>query len=198
MIGWVGKWELLAPRGLTETGRIRQFQNRTVERLGLVAYEHAAYTLQELRAAVEAAYTQGSGEVADSLDYRITATRDGIQVEFLVGTNHIVFLTALAGRPYRSPGHVIRAKSTRTLRFFWKSPTGGGAPGVYAFRQVHWRTRAGRDVISDVLSEHAQQFQRAMIAAHDDAFAQFAQNELQLKTRSTRVGVSAGSGIPPQ
>lgn len=83
------------------------------------------------------------------------------------------------------------------LRFYWKNPPGGGS-GVYAFRRVHWRTRIGRDVIAETLSAGAQQFQQAMIAEHDAALVDFMQNELQLDTRSTRVSVRSGSGIPPQ
>lgn len=198
MINTVGKWEVLAPAGLTETGRIRRFQNRTVDRLGSLAQQLAAQTYSELVSAVEGAYQQGEGTVASTLQYRVTRSRDEIAVEFVSGARHIVYLTGLVGGPFRPQGHIIRARGGRMLRFFWKNPMGGGSPGVYAFRQVHWRTRVGRDVMGEVLSSGAQTFQRAMIAAHDDALVDFVQNELQLNTRSTRVGVSASSGIPPQ
>lgn len=188
----VGQWRVLAPAGLTETGRIRRFQNRTVQRLGQLAQQLAAETYEELVSAAESSYQEGSGTVASTLQYRVVTNRDEITVEFTSGARHIVYLTGLAGGAFNPQGHVIRARNARQLRFFWKNPIGGGAPGVYAFRQVHWRTRVGRDVLGEVLSAGAQRFQRAMIAAHDAALLDFVQNDLQLNTRSTRVGVTAG------
>lgn len=189
----LGQWRILAPAGLTQTGRIRRFQSRTVERLGQLAQQLAAKTYEELVSAVETSYQEGHGTTADTLQYRVTRSRDEITVDFVSGARHIVYLTGLAGGAFQPQGHIIRARNAKQLRFFWKNPIGGGAPGVYSFRQVHWRTRVGRDVIGEVLSSGAQQFQRAMIAAHDAALVDFVQNELQLNTRSTRVGVSSAT-----
>jgi hypothetical protein len=196
--GALGQWKVIAPPGLTGTGRIRRFQERTVRRLGEVAEQIASETNEELRAVVESTYTEGTGALADTLQYRVNKSRDEINVEFVAGTRHVVYLTALAGQPTASPGHKI-PRAGKGVRFFWKNPLQGGAPGVYSFRSVKWRTRQGRgDVMSQVLSAGALRFQRAMIAAHEAALVEFVQNELQLNTRSTRVGVTAGSGIPPQ
>lgn len=191
MINFIGQWNVVPPAGLTDTGRIHQFQNRTVQRLGDMGESIASDVFTQLLQAVEAAYQEGSGAVAQSLQYRVERTRDGVSVEFSAGTNHLVYLTALAGQPFSPQGHIISANSAKKLRFYWKNPIGGGAPGVYAFRQVHWRTRVGADVMTDVLSAGAQAFQRAMIGAHDAALVDFVQNELQLNTRSTRVGVTS-------
>jgi hypothetical protein len=188
-----GQWRTIAPPGLSQTGRIRRFQNRTVQRLGQVAQQLAARTYQELVSVVESSYQEGEGTLAGSLQYRVTTSRDEISVEFVSGARHIVYLTGLVGGAFNPQGHIIRARNARQLRFFWKNPTGGGAAGVYSFRQVHWRTRVGQDVIGQTLSAGAQEYVRAMIAAHDDAFVEFQQNELQLSTRSTRVGVTTNS-----
>jgi hypothetical protein len=199
VIPWVGKWNVLTPPGLTGTGRIRRFQERTVARLRATAEQIAAQTYQELITGVDNIYREGSGELASTLQYRVDATRDGVEVTFMAGTRHLVFLTALAGQPLMSPGHKIpRLASSRGVKFFWKNPPGGGGAGVYSFRQVNWKTRFGRDIMAEVLSDGAQQFQRAMIAAHDDALVEFTQNELQIDTRSARVSTGGGSGIPPR
>lgn len=198
-VGPLGTWTMLAPAGLTSTGRIRQFQDRTVQRLQGLAQEVAAPVFAELQQVVEQNYREGTGELAGTLQYKVTASRDGVEVSFSAGTNHVVYLTALAGNPTTSPGHWITAHGSK-LRFFWKNPTDGGKSGVYAMKRVFWKPRltGGRDVIGDVLLRGAQTFEQKMIRAHEQGLVQFVQENAQPATRSPRVTAFTGNDIPPQ
>ena len=187
----VGSWETLPPPGLTDTGRIHRFQNRTVARLQAAAETIAQQTFNQLLRTVQATYREGSGDLAASLQYRVEATRDGVNVEFTGGTNHIVYLTAVAGAPIASPGHFI--PHVGRSRFYWRNPLYGKSPGMYTFmaqRPAFWRPRRGAgDVISDVLGAGAQLFTRTMINEHERALVEFVQNDLAPVTRSPRVNV---------
>lgn len=199
--GAVASWEILPPAGLTQTGRIRQFQNRTVERLEQRSEQLARDALAELKAEVAATYKEGSGTVGRTLQYRVTASRDGVQVDFLAGGRELVFLTGLAGEPFRSEGHVIPlggGHRGRYLRFFWKNPPGGDPPGVYRMQEVHWRTRQGRDVIAEVLRDHAVRFEQEMVRTHETALIQFVQENAQPATRSPRVSAFRENQIGPR
>lgn len=179
-------WSVLAPGGFTDTGKIHKFQERTVARLQAQANEIASAAFLDLQRGVEETYQQGSGELVRSLQYKVTATRDGVQVEFSAGGRHLVFLTALAGLPFASPGHMIESHRSG-LRFFWKDPPGGDGPGVYHMPRVFWHTRFGRDVMSEVLSDHAVRFEQEMIKAHDTALIEFLQEGYEPMSKSPRV-----------
>lgn len=197
--GAFGTWEIVAPPGLTDSGRIRSFHQSTLDRLRAVAEQYAGRTFQKLLAGVEETYTEGEGTVLGHLQYKVERTANGIQVNFMGGGRHLVYLTALAGEPFPSPGHFI--PKAGVSRFYWKNPLYGLPEGMYRFtraRPAFWRTRQGRDVITEVLSEGAEQFSQAMIAEHRSAVVNFVQNDLRAPSRSPRVNVAAGSGIPPQ
>lgn len=196
--GTLGYWEVLPPPGLTDEGRIRRFQDRTVQRLQARANELSANTEQALISAVLANYREGEGTVASTIQRRVTATRDGISVEFTAGGRHLVFLTAMAGLPFKSPGHQIPQRGRS--RFFWARPLHGLPPGMYSFtpeKPAMWKTRREGDPIADVLGAGAQAFTQAMIREHEAALVEFVQNDLAVATRSPRVNVAAGSGISP-
>lgn len=179
-------WSMLVPAGLTQTGRIRKFQQRTVERLQVQANEIAQAAFFDLQRGVEETYQEGSGELAASLQYKVTADRNGVRVEFSAGGRHLVYLTALAGMPFASPGHEITSHRS-DLTFFWKHPTEGGPAGVYRMPRVFWHTRFGRDVMSEVLSDHAVRFEQDMLRAHDTALIEFLQEGYEPMSRSPRV-----------
>lgn len=200
LFGPVGIWTVAPPAGLTQTGAIRRFQDRTVQRLQEAARGIAQPTLEQLQATVREFYQEGSGELLSTLQYRIDATRDGVDVSFLAGTNHLVYLTALAGEPTVSPGHWITKHGQGKLRFFWKNPPGGGGPGVYGFRTVEWKPRrtGGADVIAQVLGRGAAMFERVMIDTHERALVEFIQQNAEPATRSPRVSISTENIISPQ
>lgn len=196
---FVARWEVLAPPGLTDTGRMRRFQDRTVQRLQARAEQISDDTLKSLKAGIAATYREGEGTLLRSVQKRVVASRDGISVEFVAGGRHLVYLTALAGEPFPSPGHEIpqRGKS----RFFWRNPLHGLPSGVYTFtpqRPAQWKTRRGVDIIAERIGAGAQQFTQAMIREHEAALVEFVQNDLAPVTKSPRVNVTQGSGIPPQ
>lgn len=183
----IAGWNVLAPAGLTNTGRIRKFQQRTVERLQQQANEIAQAAFLDLQRGVAETYQQGEGTLLGSLQYKVVADRDGVRVQFSAGGRHLVYLTAMAGEPFPSPGHYIEGHRGG-LRFFWKDPPGGGGPGIYhMFRPVFWHTRMGRDVIAEVLSDHAVRFEQEMISAHDTALVEFLQEGYEPVSRSSRV-----------
>lgn len=197
--GTIGRWEVLAPPGLTDAGRIRKFQDRTVARLNAVAEQISDETLASLKAGIAATYREGDGTLISTVQKRVVATRTGISVEFSAGGRHLVYLTALAGEPFKSPGHFI--PHTGTSRFFWKHPLHGLPPGMYTFshqRPAFWRPRNPNDVIAERLGAGAQLFTNAMIREHQAALVEFVQNDLAPVTRSPRVNVASGSGIAPQ
>jgi hypothetical protein len=189
--GTIGVWQINPPPGLTDTGRIRRFQDRTVARLKDRALEIARPAFEELVRTVESTYTEGTGNLAENLMYDVQATRDGISVAFGVAGDvpEVVFLTALAGLPVASPGHWIAPRNAPKMVFFWKNPPGGSGPGVYAFRTpVFWRPRAeAGDVIAEVLGSHAVRFEQEMVRAHEEAVLEFQQENAEQSTRSTRV-----------
>jgi hypothetical protein len=169
-------WAVFAPDGFTATGKIHKFQQGTVERLQAQANEIASAALADLLRGVEETYQQGEGTLASTLQYTITADRTGVVVQFSAGGRHLVYLTALAGEPEASPGHFITGHRRNGLTFYWKDPPSNmGSPGVYSMPQVWWRTRFGRDVLSEVLSDHAVRFEQDMLAAHDRALVEFLQ-----------------------
>jgi hypothetical protein len=197
--GSLGRWEVLAPPGLTDTGRIRRFQDRTVARLKATAEQISDDTLQSLLQGIAATYREGEGTLLRTVQKRVIAGRDGVSVEFLAGGRHLVYLTALAGEPFPSPGHFIPHNGRS--RFYWKHPLHGLPPGMYSFnaqKPAFWKTRQGRDVIAERLGAGAQQFTNAMIREHEAALVEFVQNDLAPVTRSPRVNVASGSGIAPQ
>lgn len=200
VFGAVGVWSVIPPAGLTGTGAIKRFQDRTVERLQAAAKGIAAETFDQLQATVRDFYQEGSGELLSTLQYQIEATRDGVEVVFLAGTNHLVYLTALAGEPTASPGHYITKHGAGKLRFYWKNPLQGGPPGVYGFRTVEWRPRrtGGADVIGQVLGQGQQRFERVMLDTHQRALLEFIQENAEPATRSTRVSISTENIIGPQ
>lgn len=198
MYGAIATWRVLPPAGLTDKGRIRRFQDRTVARLSeqTRAIVEQAYT--ELLAGIESIYTEGTGELAGTVHVQYKASRDGISVDFVAGTNHLVYLTGLAGvAPFNPEGHMIYPRRAKRLRFFWKNPLHGmGPPGVYEFgkRGVQWKTRRGVDVMGNIMGDYANRFQRAMIATHETALTEFVQNELQNVTRSPRISIGSFNG----
>lgn len=200
IFGPIGIWSVLPPAGLTQTGAIKRFQDRTVQRLQEAAQGIAAKTFEELQKTVAEFYKEGTGELLSTLQYRVEATRDGVEVAFLAGTNHLVYLTALAGEPVASPGHWITKHGQGKLRFFWKNPPGGEGPGVYGFRTVLWKPRltGGADVIGDVLRVGQAQFERVMVDTHERAVIEFIQQNAEPATRSSRVGISTENVISPQ
>lgn len=200
LFGPIGVWSVLPPAGLTQAGAIKRFQDRTVERLQAAAQGIAAKTFEELQKTVADLYQEGSGELLSTLQYRIEATRDGVEVVYLAGTDHLVYLTALAGEPVASPAHWITKHGQGKLRFFWKNPTGGGGPGVYGFRRVEWKPRrtGGADVIAEVLGVGQQQFERVMLDTHQRAVLEFIQQNAEPATRSSRVSISTENIISPQ
>jgi hypothetical protein len=190
----LGHWEILPPPGLTDAGRIRRFQDRTVARLKQRAHEIAEDTYRSLRAGVAATYREGEGTLYNTLQKRVIATRDGVSVEFTAGGRHLVYLTALAGEvALPSPGHFI-PQSGRS-KFYWSNPLYGLSPGFYTFpnkkgKPAFWRTRQGRDIIAERISIGAQQFTQSMIREHEAALVEFVQNDLAPVTRSPRVNVT--------
>lgn len=190
----VGTWQILPPPGLTDQGRIRRFQDRTVQRLQQAAQSVADDTFAQLRSIVLGTYREGEGTLAATLQHRVVASRDGVSVEFSAGGRHIVYLTRLAGQPVASPGHFIPTRGGRS-RFYWRNPLHGLPPGMYSFtsqRPAFWKPRQGRgDVIADVLGAGAQRFLETMIREHDRALVEFVQNDLAPVTRSPRVNVAA-------
>lgn len=199
MQGALGHWEIVPPPGLTDTGRQKRFYEKTIARLQTKAQEISSRTFAQLQQGVRETYTEGEGTVASSLQYRVQRTPTGISVEFMAGGRHLVFLTALAGEPIASPGHFIPQQGRS--RFFWRNPLHGLPPGMYSFtpqKPAFWRTRQGRDVITEVLNTGAQQFAQAMIAENNRALVEFVQNDLRTPSKSPRVNVTAGSGIAPQ
>lgn len=201
LFGPIGVWSVLPPAGLTQGGAIKQFQDRTVEKLQAAAQGVAQRTFEELQATVAEYYQEGSGELLSTLQYRVEATRDGVEVAFLAGTDHLVFLTALAGQEKPSPGHWITKHGAGKLRFFWKNPPSGmGGPGVYGFKTVDWRPRrtGGTDVIAEVLGMGQAQFERVMLDTHQRAVLEFIQQNAAPATRSSRVSISTENIISPQ
>jgi hypothetical protein len=195
MINWVGKWEVTAAPGLTDTGAFHKLQTETVSRLKSLGNTYVGRTLETLKATVETTYTEGTGVTKQSLRVRSTGSSDqGFGFEFLAGGRALVFLTAMAGLPIASPGHLI--PHAGVSRFYWRSQ------GRWAmFTPQHpakWRTRQGRDVITEVLNAGAQQFAQAMIAEHNTILVNFVQTDLRTPSKSPRVNTAAGSGIEPQ
>lgn len=203
--GWVGQWQVVPPPGLTDTGLVHRFQNRTVARLRLLASDLADKTLSELKNVVEQTYQEGEGITAGSLAWRPINTgtdesgRTGFGIEFVGGGRALVFLTALAGLPYPSPGHYIPQNGVS--RFYWRNPLHGLPPGTYTFfpqKPAFWQPRQRRgDVIARTLGAGAQQFAQAMIAENNRAVVELVQNDLRNTSKSLRVNVAAGSGIAP-
>lgn len=200
--GLVGEWKVLPPPGLTQAGTFHRFQERTVQKLSQSAARVSQDVFSRLQRAVASTYREGEGTLYNSLQYNVKSTRDGVSVEFMAGGRHLVYLTALAGEPFASPGHFI--PNGGRSRFYWKNPLYGLSPGIYTFPNrksapAFWRPRQGRgDVIADVMGAGAQQFVQTMIKEHETALIEFVQNDLAPVTRSPRVNVAAGSGIAPQ
>lgn len=198
---FLGYWEVHAPAGLTDTGRQQRFYAKTLTRMQERANAIGNQTFSRLKIIVESTYQEGSGVTKESLQFSgAQRTPRGITMEYTGGGRAIVFLTALAGLPYASPGHYI-PQSGRS-RFYWKNPLHGLPPGFYAFPSrngpAFWQPRQHRgDVISNTLGAGAQQFTQAMIAENNRAVVEFVQNDLSVYTRSPRVNVAAGSGIAP-
>lgn len=197
---FIGYWEVHAPLGLTDTGRQQRFYAKTLTRMYDRANSIGNQTFSRLKVIVESTYQEGVGTTKGSLGYDIKKNPQGISIQYTAGGRAIVFLTALAGLPYASPGHYI-PQSGRS-RFFWKNPLHGLAPGFYAFPSrngpAFWAPRQHRgDVIANTLGAGAQQFTQAMIAENNRALVDFVQNDLSVYSRSPRVNVAAGSGIAP-
>lgn len=162
-------------------------------RLKTAAENIAEETFQRLRAVVASTYQQGEGTLASTLQKRVFASREGVGVEFSAGGRHLVYLTALAGAGFASPGHFIPHNGRS--RFYWRNPLHGLPPGMYSFtskRPAFWKPRLGRgDVMADVLGAGAQRFTETMIREHETALVEFVQNDLAPVTRSPRVNVAA-------
>lgn len=177
----------------------QKLQRETLYHLKALGSAHAERTFGLLKSGVQQTYTEGEGVTADSLQMHESNTQSGFQIEFLAGGRALVFLTAMAGLPFASPGHLIPQQGTS--RFFWRNPLHGLPPGMYSFtpnRPAFWQTRQKRDVITEVLNAGAVAFGQVMIAEHNRILVNFVQNDLQNTSKSPRVSVEAGSGIEPQ
>src|SRR4051812_45653582 len=149
---FIGYWVVRAPAGLTDTGRQQRFYAKTLARMYDRANGIGNQTFGRLRAIVSSTYEEGSGVTERSLGYNIQKSPQGLSIQYTGGGRALVFLTAVAGLPYPSPGHYI--PQTGRSRFFWKNPLHGLPPGFYTFPSrngpAFWQPRQHRgDVIAD-------------------------------------------------
>ena len=177
----LGKVVIYAPRGLTDTGRIHQFQTRTVAKLAEAAVRFRDELNNSMYAAIAGAYTEGEDNeghlLLNTTKARLGYTgRDRVEVALSTGAPHARFLTAAVDGG--TPGTEREILPTRKyLKFFWKSPPAEvGPPGVYKFGHVLWRPHnvpAGEDVIGAVISYYTERFQSDMLSVHNTALVEY-------------------------
>lgn len=188
-VGWV----MHAPRGLTpKLGRPHRLQEGTVRRLSAAADDIAQQAIEATRGVMEEVFTEGTSMETDgyvraveSLDYKVSSTRAGVEVQFTMGgAPHAVYMTSLAGGP--SEGHPITAVNARALRFYWKNPPLGDPPGIYYRYRVMWRPRKrkmGTDPIDETLGRYTQAFIGSMLEAHSRGWVEFMQERVTYSGR---------------
>lgn len=174
----LGTFKVYAPIGLTDTGRQRRWQTRTVSKLAEAAVHFRDDLNQALYEVISRTYTEGEGTLAATTQARLGRTsRDAVEVDVFTGAQHAIYLTAAAPGGQPGTAHDIVPTSSKALTFFWKSPPSDvGPPGVYSFKHVTWRPHniaPGEDPIADLLSYYAARFQSVMLAAHGTALTEF-------------------------
>lgn len=177
----LGAYRVIAPRGLTDTGRIRRFQTRTVSKLVEQAVRFRDDLSATLYQVIQASYTEhedlNTGQsMADTTKAVLgRTTRDSLEVDVVTGSAHAVYLTAAAQGGSPGVGHVEEAHSGYMI-FFWAHPTDGKPPGIRRFKRVAWRPHnipEGDDPIANLLSDYTKRFQDVMIATHGTALVEF-------------------------
>lgn len=113
---------LSPPPGLTPGGRLHRFQQRTVDRLADMAYDVGAEATSVLREKMWAAYQEGTGRAAESVDLRVTTDRvHGVRINITMGAfRESRYLTALGGGDFRGGPYLIHATTAEYLSFFWR------------------------------------------------------------------------------